>query len=59
LGTYASRSDRAWTLGLNWYMNRFVKVQANVARESRDDAGAPIPGRARFWNRLLRVQFHL
>jgi phosphate-selective porin len=48
----------AWTTGLNWYVNRFVKVQANVSRERRTD-GMVFPDPAPAWSRTLRVQFQL
>lgn len=53
------QADRAWTLGLNWYLNRFVKAQANVVREWREEAGVPMPAGPRGWHRVLRLQFHL
>jgi phosphate-selective porin OprO/OprP len=46
------------TFGVNWYVNRWIKLQANVVRERLDDpAQGPIPGRASYWNRLLLIQF--
>lgn len=51
-------SDRAWTLGVNWYVNQWVKIQANAIREKIEDTQrSPIPGRERFWTRLVRLQF--
>jgi phosphate-selective porin len=53
-----SQSDRAVTFGLNWYANRYVKVQADGIRETLEDSfRSPIPGRTRFWTGLLRLQF--
>ncbi len=53
-----SQSDRIWTFGVNWYWNRYVKIQANAAREVIEDTQrAPISGRERFWTRLVRIQF--
>lgn len=55
-----SASDRAWTLGVNWYWNRFFKIQLNAVREKLDDAGrTPLPGEAVYWMRIVRVQFAL
>jgi phosphate-selective porin OprO/OprP len=50
---------RVWTVGLNWYLNRYLKVQTNMIRERRDpDPSAPA-GRtyARGW--VMRVQVEL
>ena len=51
-------SDRVTTLGINWHVNRWVKVQANVIRESieRPSMG-PMPGSSGFWSRVIRFQF--
>jgi len=55
-----SASDRAWTLGINWYWNRFFKVQLNAIRDRLEDAGrTPLPGEAVYWMRVVRVQFVL
>jgi phosphate-selective porin len=53
------KSDHAWTAGVNWYLNEFIKVQANVIRERREDEGSVLPSGERLWNRTLRVQFAL
>lgn len=51
-------SDRALTLGANWYLNRWVKIQANLIREQiLDPSMGPFPARAVFWSRVLRLQF--
>jgi phosphate-selective porin len=53
-----SQSDRAMTFGLNWYANRYVKVQAGGIRETLEDSlRGPISGRNRFWTGILRLQF--
>jgi len=47
---------RVWTSGINWYSNRWVKVQGNGIRESFSDAvRTPRPGTRQFW-RVLRMQ---
>jgi phosphate-selective porin OprO and OprP len=53
-------SDRVTTLGANWHVNRWVKVQANLIREDigRPSMG-PMPGRAAFWGRAFRLQLTL
>jgi phosphate-selective porin len=40
--------DRVVTFGVNWYVNRWVKLQANLIREQLHDAS--------FWSRVLRLQ---
>jgi phosphate-selective porin OprO/OprP len=52
--------DRVTTLGANWHINRWVKMQANLIREDigRPSMG-PIPERASFWSRAFRLQLTL
>lgn len=48
------------TFGVNWYLNRWLKLQGNAIRETVDDlARAPIVGRASYWSYVGRVQFVL
>ena len=50
-------ADRVFTFGINWYLNRYVKVQANVVRESFSDAQrSPTAGDPVIVSTLLRVQ---
>ena len=50
--------DRILTVGVNWYMNRFVRVTANGTREDLlDPMRTPELGRTRFWGAVLRLQF--
>jgi phosphate-selective porin OprO/OprP len=54
------QSDRAATLGVNWFPNRWTKLQFNVIQEqlvlpSRDATVQTL----HFWSRVLRVQFAL
>ena len=52
--------DRVTTLGANWQINRWVKVQANLIREDIGrPALGPMPERASFWSRALRLQLAL
>ena len=46
--------------GLNWHVNRWVKVQANLIREDigRPSMG-PLPARSSFWSRVFRLQLTL
>ena len=48
------------TLGVNWTLNRFVKLQVNAIREHVEDPErSPVPNGAAFWSRVLRLQFVL
>ncbi len=52
--------DKALTLGINWTLNRFVKIQFNGIREQVEDIQRnPVPNGAAFWSRVLRFQFVL
>lgn len=47
----------AWTLGVNWNPNRWVKVQANTVREQIVDPLALLPiGTTPFWSTVVRFQ---
>lgn len=51
-------ADRVWTFGLNWYANRWVKLQVNVSREMIEDVQrAPKLGREEYWSQIFRMQF--
>jgi phosphate-selective porin OprO/OprP len=52
--------DRVTTLGVNWHVNRWVKVQANLIREDigRPSLG-PLPERSSFWSQAFRLQLTL
>lgn len=52
--------DQATTLGVNWYINRFLKIQANFIREKLDDPSqGPLPEKASFTTKAIRFQFSL
>jgi phosphate-selective porin OprO/OprP len=53
-------SDSAVTFGVNWYLNRWVKIQANLIRERLEDPSrGPLPSQAGFWSRVLRLQLSI
>ncbi len=52
--------DRATTFGINWYVNRFIKIQANFIQETLDDPlQGPLPSKASFTTKAVRFQFSL
>ena len=55
----APRTDNVWTAGVNWYLNEYLKVQANLIREQRPSNGQPDGALEYFWSRTLRLQFGL
>jgi len=54
-----ARTDDVWTAGANWYLNKFIKLQANVIRGERRAGDAVIPGQGALWSRTVRIQFEL
>ena len=56
--TIIGNGDQVTTVGVNWYINRYFKVQANVIREQLDDpAQGPLPSQASFSTKAIRFQF--
>ena len=52
-----ANSDQVWTVGVNWMLNRWVRVITNAIHEEFADAArSPEPGTASFWSGLLRLQ---
>jgi phosphate-selective porin OprO/OprP len=52
--------DRVLTVGVNWTLNRFVKLQVNAIRERVEDADrSPVPNGDPFWSRVFRLQLVL
>ena len=50
-------TERVWTTGTSWYVNRWFKVQANGIREMFEDAQrTPASGHTTFWSGVLRLQ---
>jgi phosphate-selective porin OprO/OprP len=58
--TIYPNGDYALTLGINWTLNRFTKIQFNGIREQVEDPERnPVPNGAAFWSRVIRFQFVL
>ena len=56
----AGNSDRVETFGVNWYANRWIKVQFNFLHDTlRDPSQGPLPDRTGYWSRVLRFQSSL
>lgn len=56
--TIIGNGDQVTTVGVNWYINRFFKVQANFIKEKLDDPSqGPLPGQASFNTKAIRLQF--
>jgi phosphate-selective porin len=52
--------NRVLTVGVNWTLNRFFKLQINAIRERVEDVErSPVPNGDAFWSRVLRLQFVL
>src|SRR5262249_34303845 len=53
-----SQSERVGTVGINWYLNRFSKIQLNGIHEKLEDSlRGPLPGTNKFWTGMVRLQF--
>jgi len=56
-GNILPNSDRTWTFGATWYINHFVKLQANGEREWLSDIERkPVAGIHVFWTGIIRLQ---
>jgi len=52
--------DRVWTVGANWYLNRWVRLLGNAVHEHIDDsARTPVPPAQGYWTGLFRIQLAL
>jgi len=50
-------SERTWTVGPTWYLNHFVKIQANAQHEKTTDIGRKaVLGIDSFWTAVIRLQ---
>ena len=55
---YQGNSNKVTTLGVNWYLNHWVKVQFNYIKESlTDPAQGPLPEQPSYTSRVFRFQF--
>jgi phosphate-selective porin OprO/OprP len=53
----AGSSERVWTSGANWFINKWVRIQADAIRESfANPARSPVIGRGTLWSGVLRTQ---
>ena len=61
LSKLAGNTDRATTIGVNWYLNDYVKIQTNVITETISDPGRgpSVAANGRFTSTLVRFQFRL
>jgi phosphate-selective porin OprO/OprP len=58
--TILPSGDRVLTLGVNWYLNRWVKLQLDAIREHPLDAERnPLLRDAAFWSPVFRLQLGL
>ncbi len=52
-----ANTDQVWTFGVNWLLNRWVRVITNAIHEEfADPSRSPDPGISSFWSGLLRLQ---
>jgi phosphate-selective porin len=52
--------ERLWTVGVNWYLNRWMRIQLNGIRETIDDIErSPSPTQNTFWLGVARLQLVL
>jgi phosphate-selective porin len=55
--TILPNSERTWTIGPTWYLNRFVKIQINGQRERLADIERkPVLGKTLFSTGVVRLQ---
>lgn len=53
-------ANRAVTIGVNWYLNRWGKLQFNAIRESlTDPSQGPQPLQSGSWSRVIRFQLSI
>ena len=53
-------TNRLVTYGVNWYLNRWLKIQVNLVHERLSDPSqGPLPDQFSFWSRFVRFQFSM
>ena len=58
--TILPNGERTWTFGPTWYLNRFMKIQANAQRERLTDIERKaVLGKNKFWTGIIRLQFSM
>ena len=58
--TILGNRNQVTTVGVNWYVNRWIKIQANLIREKLDDPSqGPLPSKASFASKAVRFMFSL
>lgn len=58
--TVLESGNKAVTMGVNWTVNRFTKLQFNLIREQVENPDRnPVPNGAAFWSRVFRLQLVL
>src|SRR5262245_5667252 len=51
-------SQQIWTFGVNWYLNRHAKIQANAVHEKIADwRQISSGGQDHFWGQFVRLQW--
>jgi len=51
-------SERIWTFGVNWYLNRHAKIQVNAVHEGIEDwRRSPLAAQEQFWGQFVRLQW--
>jgi len=49
--------ERAFTGGVNWYVNRWVRLRVNAIRELLDEPSlGPVPDRSSLWSVISQLQ---
>ncbi|HUR35865.1 MAG TPA: porin [Vicinamibacterales bacterium] len=53
--------DKVLTLGVNWYLNRWMKLQLNAVHDEIEDTGRTplLDGGTKFWSTVIRAQLVL
>src|SRR5262249_48656513 len=58
--TIKPSGEHVVTFGINWTLNRFMKIQFNTFHEQVDDPDRdPVPNGAAFWSKVIRFQLVL